>query len=158
MSSTTKAHGRLVRRLNRAVDAAVGDTCDLYLGDMTVSIAALDRDNAPRPDLVVTCDARDRSPQDASDRCIRWPKLVIEVLSPGTASNDLGAKLRAYFSIATVEEYLIVDSRARNVILHRRIEGHITTTWPELLIKLTSIDCDIPVAQLYDGIALADAR
>ena len=64
MFNPTKAHGRLVRRLNRVIDAAAGDACDVYLGDMTVSIAGDIRDNAPRPDIAVTCDERDRQPYD----------------------------------------------------------------------------------------------
>jgi Uma2 family endonuclease len=111
--TSTKAHGRLVRRLNRVIDAAVGDACDVYLGDMTVSIAGAVRDNAPRPDIAVTCDERDRQPYDASDLTIRWPKLIVEVLSPRTAAQDQGSKLRNYFTIASMEEYLIVASRSR---------------------------------------------
>ncbi len=157
MSNPTKAHGRLVRRLNRVIDAAVGDACDVYLGDMTVSIAGDVRDNAPRPDIAVTCDERDRQPYDASDLTIRWPKLIVEVLSPRTAAQDQGAKLRNYFTIASMEEYLIVDSRSRGVILHRRTAGHVMTSWPDDIVRLESIDCEFRVDQLYDGLALTSA-
>ncbi len=97
MSTPTKARGRLVRRLNRTIDAAVGDACDVYLGDMTVRIEGLERDNAPRPDIVVTCDERDRLSHDEDDRTISRRKLVVEVPSPRTAARDLVTKLRNYF-------------------------------------------------------------
>ena len=152
MPTPKKAYGRLVRRLNRTIDAAVGDTCDVYLGDMTVRIEGLERDNAPRPDIVVTCDERDRRPNDEDDRTISWPKLVVEVLSPRTAAKDLVTRLRNYFSIPTVEEYLIVDSRARSVIVHRRTGEQVVTMWPDTAIELSSIDRTISLDDLYDGI------
>lgn len=156
MSNPTKAHGRLVRRLNRVIDAAVGEACDVYLGDMTVSIAGPVRDNAPRPDIAVTCDERDRKPYDASDLTIRWPKLIVEVLSPRTAAQDQGAKLRNYFTIATMEEYLIVDSRSRAVTLHRRSGSQVVTSWPDEVVRLESIGCLFRVDQLYEGLALSN--
>ena len=154
MSNPTKAHGRLVRRLNRVIDAAVGDACDVYLGDMTVSIAGNVRDSAPRPDIAVTCDERDRQPYDASDLTIRWPKLIVEVLSPRTAAQDHGSKLRNYFTIATMEEYLIVDSRTRGVVLHRRVDGQVVTTWPEELVVLESIGSRVSMERLFGGITV----
>ncbi len=155
MATPTRAHGRLVRRLNRPIDAAIGDTCDVYLGDMTVSLSGVDRDNAPRPDIVVTCDERDRRLHDEGDRTISWPKLIVEVTSPSTAAIDRGAKLRNYFLIPTIEEYLIVDSQARSATLHSRIGGKIDLTWPEHFITLRSIRCEISLDQLYDGIELS---
>jgi Uma2 family endonuclease len=153
MSNPTKAHGRLVRRLNRAIDAAVGDDCDVYAGDMTVSIEGVERDSAPRPDIVVTCDEFDRHPGDGAERTISRPKLIVEVLSPRTAATDLGTKLRNYFSIPNLVEYLLVDSRIRDVRLYRRVAGEVLVTWPDPII-LTSIDCEISVEGLYAGIAL----
>lgn len=149
MSNPTRAHGRLVRRLNRAIDAACGDACDVYLGDMTVRIAGSERDNAPRPDIVVTYDDRDRHPRDEFDRTICYPKLIAEVLSPRTAAQDLGTKLRSDFSIATMEEYLVVDSRKRSVILHRRVHGSVVTTWPEDVVRLESLHCHVEIDALY---------
>ena len=157
MSNPTKAHGRLVRRLNRAIDAAVGDDCDVYAGDMTVRIEGVERDSAPRPDIVVTCDEFDRHAGDGAERTISRPKLVVEVLSPRTAAADLGAKLRNYFSIPTVEEYLLVDSRTRAVSLYRRVDGEVVATWPDPIV-LTSIGCEITVETLYADIALPAAE
>ncbi len=154
MSTPTRAHGRLVRRLNRAIDAAVGDRCDVYVGDMTVSIPWLQPGSAPRPDIVVTSDERDRRPHDERDLTISWPKLIVEVLSPSTADADRGKKMRNYFSIPTVEEYLLVDSLSRSVTLHSRIDGHVITSWPDPFFGLTSIRCDIALQRLYDEISL----
>lgn len=67
------------RETVRAIDAAVGDTCDVYDGDITVATPRVGRDNAPRPDNVVTCDEPYRLTHDERDLTISWPKLIVEV-------------------------------------------------------------------------------
>jgi Uma2 family endonuclease len=46
--------------------------------------------------------------------------VVLEVLSPSTAAIDHGRKLSGYFSLASVEHYLIIDPDRRVVIHHKR--------------------------------------
>ena len=46
--------------------------------------------------------------------------VVIEVLSPSTAAIDHGRKLSGYFSLASVEHYLILDPDRRVAIHHKR--------------------------------------
>ncbi len=48
------------------------------------------------------------------------PVIVVEVLSPSTASIDHGRKLSGYFSLKSVEHYLILDPARRVVIHHKR--------------------------------------
>jgi Uma2 family endonuclease len=45
------------------------------------------------------------------------------VLSPSTAAIDHGLKLTAYFSLPSVEHYLILDPDRRVVIHHKRGTG-----------------------------------
>ena len=63
------------------------------------------------------------------------PELAVEVLSPGKANEDRDrlAKLKLY-SRRGVQEYWIVDWRARQVDIHRRIRRrlqHIETLLPQ---------------------------
>jgi Uma2 family endonuclease len=46
--------------------------------------------------------------------------VVVEVLSPSTAAIDHGRKLSGYFSLPSVEHYLILDPERRVVIHHKR--------------------------------------
>ena len=48
------------------------------------------------------------------------PVIVVEVLSPSTAADDHGVKLDGYFSLRSVEHYLILDSDRRVMIHHKR--------------------------------------
>ena len=53
--------------------------------------------------------------------------MLIEVLSPGTAMQDLGSKLDAYRKIDSLQAYLIVDPAQVWVrVYHRDAAGH----WP----------------------------
>ena len=51
------------------------------------------------------------------------PVIVVEVLSPSTAAIDHGRKLSGYFSLPSVEHYLILDPERRVVIHHKRGQG-----------------------------------
>ena len=46
--------------------------------------------------------------------------VVVEVLSPSTAAIDHGRKLSGYFSLPSVQHYLILDPDRRVVIHHKR--------------------------------------
>ncbi len=51
------------------------------------------------------------------------PVIVVEVLSPGTQMTDMRDKLRGYFTVVSVEHYLIVDPDKQMVIHHARGSG-----------------------------------
>jgi len=60
------------------------------------------------------------SPPDLDTVEIPNPVVVVEVLSPGTAADDHGPKLDGYFSLPSVEHYLILDPDRRVMIWHKR--------------------------------------
>ena len=64
---------------------------------------------------------RPSAPPDAIE--IDNPVIVVEVLSPSTAAIDHGRKLSGYFSLASVQHYLILDPDRRVVIHHKRGSG-----------------------------------
>jgi Uma2 family endonuclease len=79
------------------------------------------------PDLVVTC-----HPQDLQSRkFIQHPKVIIEVLSPSTASydsptetrRDRAQKLKYYRQIPSLQEYVLVDSESISVEVYHRGDG-----------------------------------
>ena len=56
------------------------------------------------------------------------PVIVVEVLSPSTAAIDHGRKLSGYFSIPSVQHYLILDPDRRVAIHHKRGAGEAIET------------------------------
>jgi Uma2 family endonuclease len=117
------AKGRAFIELSRAVkDAAL--PCHVMPDGMTVRITD---DTAHEPDVLVYC-----GQEVAHDVLeINKPVIVVEVLSPSTKHVDVGTKLPNYFSLTSVQHYLIVDPepKRRLATLHsRRSDGSILTT------------------------------
>lgn len=67
------------------------------------------------PDLSFACPKAEREGTSLLN-----PTLVVEVLSPGTADHDRGAKWELYQSIPSLEEYLMVHSESARVERYRR--------------------------------------
>lgn len=99
-----------------ALDAAIRNArlpCRMFPDGMTVRVTAR---NAFEPDALVVCPG----PPDLRSMEIPNPVIVVEVLSPSTAADDHGVKLDGYFSLASVEHYLILDADGRVMIWHKR--------------------------------------
>ena len=63
---------------------------------------------------------------------------MVEVLSPSTAAIDHGRKLSGYFSLVSVQHYLILDPDRRVVIHHKRGSGDAIET--RVLIDVARLD------------------
>ncbi|HEU5374567.1 MAG TPA: Uma2 family endonuclease [Ktedonobacteraceae bacterium] len=107
------------------------------------------------PDVAVSCDSRDRGAQDA----IRYPSLVVEVLSPTTEARDRGEKSLAYRANPGIQEYLLVNSEFPIIELFRR-EKHgfwaLYTLGIEDSLELTSIGIHFSVAEAYQDTSLVE--
>ncbi|AFZ11946.1 protein of unknown function DUF820 [Crinalium epipsammum PCC 9333] len=106
------------------------------------------------PDLVVSCE-----PEDLKSReFIQHPKVIIEVLSPSTASYDRNKKLKYYRQIPSLQEYVLVDSEEIAVEVYERGEGKMWLYYPYTegdAIALKSIDFECPIELLYEGVSWA---
>ncbi|AFZ57689.1 Uma2 family endonuclease [Anabaena cylindrica FACHB-243] len=103
------------------------------------------------PDLIVSCD-----PQDLNAlKFIQNPKLIVEVLSPGTSSKDRGEKFRYYLTIPSLQEYILIDSEKISVERYCRGEGRMWLYYPYTtgdIITLSSIEFEFPIEMLYEGV------
>ena len=120
--------------------------CHTYGSDMLIEMATSSR----YADVVVTCDERDRTP---GARVIRFPKLIVEVLSDSTARIDLEQKRLEYQAIATLEEFFAVDSRRPWVQRWTRNPDGWTPDEPISAgtLQLSSLAVTIDVQALYAG-------
>ncbi|MEN9485566.1 MAG: hypothetical protein RJB37_3446 [Pseudomonadota bacterium] len=90
-----------------------GTPCRTFMSDM--KLHAESANSYFYPDVFVTCSDADR----ASPLLKREPTLVIEVLSPGTAAYDRGAKFAHYRQMPTLREIALIDPDARRVDVYR---------------------------------------
>ena len=91
-----------------------GKPCKVFHESLGVRLNAdEDDDTFFIPDIAVVCD---KSKLDDKG-CNGAPDLVIEILSPSTASRDWNIKKRKYLE-AGVREYWIVDPAIKKVYIH----------------------------------------
>jgi Uma2 family endonuclease len=151
MAGASRAHGTIAVNLAAIVRPAVrGTQFRLYLAGMQV---VAPRAPAVRyPDAVVTCDPRDLSDANAT----RHPRLIVEILSCSTASDDRGAKFAEYRTIPTLQEYVLVDSEQVAVDAYRRAAPGwtIDSYGPGDRIVFESIGVQVPIEALYEDLDL----
>lgn len=149
MSPCSQAHSRLTAAIIIAIGMRLRPPCRV------LTETAIERgDRADRfyeADIAVTC-----SPHQPGQRSTPNPVLVVEILSESTASHDRGTKVPDYMQIPSVQEVLLVDSRAVRAQLWRR-DGRrwiVEDFTDDATLPLASIGAELPLAALYDGIAL----
>ena len=146
--------GRVFRELARAMDEA-GLSGDVIPDGMAVQVSA---DTVYEPDAALRIGpALDRMATRYSD-----PLLVVEVLSPSTHHLDSGLKLADYFTLPSLQHYLIVRLDTPMVIHHERsADGGIRSSIARAgMLRLASPGIELRVESLFpqavDGIATAD--
>jgi Uma2 family endonuclease len=152
MAGSSDAHAAIVRNVIMTVGPHLrGGGCSLYPQDIKAQI--FNRSRFYYPDLMVTCDDRDRE-----DRYVkRYYKLIIEVLSESTEGFDRGEKFEDYRRSESLEEYVLVSQNRMNVEIYRR---NVAGRW-ELeayrggdRVELVSLALGFAIEDLYEDVVL----
>ena len=108
---------------------------------------SIDGKTTYQPDASVCCGPR--PPAGALE--LTDPVVVVEVLSPSTAAIDHGLKLTAYFSLPSVQHYLILDPDRRVVIHHKRGQGDAieTRVCPRAAAKLDPPGFEVAIGAMF---------
>jgi len=151
MTPERSAHALLKAAVWRALDDAVragGLDCQAYPDGMTVEVG---EDTDYEPDALVNAGP----PLGPDDVAVPNPVVVVEVLSPGTRSIDTGEKLADYFRVPSIQYYLIVSARRREVVHYRRADAAIiATVLTEGEIALDPPGISIALDAIYRGVGL----
>ncbi len=129
-----------------------GSGCSTYVSDMKVRIG---KDEAFfYPDVMVTCDPDDQLPEQNTIK--NAPKLIIEVLSPSTERKDRGKKFILYRTLASLEEYVLIDPREYYVELYRRQDNNhwmmASFNQEDAVIEFKSVQMSFNLIDLYEDI------
>ncbi len=119
MSPERLAHTRVKKFVAFAFEVALRRArlpCEAFTNGLAIKI---DARTTFEPDASVICGP----PRTDDTIAVSDPIIVVEVLSPSTAAIDHGPKLSGYFSLPSVEHYLILDPERRVVIHHKRGTG-----------------------------------
>ncbi|HZO72724.1 MAG TPA: Uma2 family endonuclease [Ktedonobacteraceae bacterium] len=135
----------LIRELSMALR---GSSCLVYTSDMRVRLS---EQRYVYPDVAVSCDPRDRG----SVESLQYPRLIVEVLSPGTEAYDRGKKFGFYRTCPSIKEYVLVDSLQPSVEIYRHEQGVFWVLHPLGMsdqVELRSLGVSFPVAAIYENI------
>ena len=117
---------------------------------MKVRVTTPARPSFYYPDVSVVCD------QASGDAVYQEnPVVVLEVLSHSTRRTDEGEKREAYFSIPSLQVYLLAEQDQPAVRAYRRTDaGFAIETYTDLqaVIELPEIDASLPLAELYEDV------
>jgi len=116
LSAETAGHVRVKGLAYRALQDAITRArapCEAFPEGLTVRIDSM---NAYEPDALVQCGAT------VADRSLEAPSpiIVVEVISPSSRAFDRGTKRDGYFSLPSVQHYLILDPEQQTVAHHFR--------------------------------------
>ena len=155
MAGASRNHGWIVGAvLAQLATQLRGKSCGAAANDIRVYIEKYKV--LTYPDIVVTCGPdvlAEGTPETLADAT-----LIIEVLSPSTKSYDRGEKFLYYRGLPSFAEYLLLSQDAIRAEHHtRQPDG----SWllreisdPGAILQLTSIGCQLPLAELYERVQL----
>lgn len=158
MAGGTPEHGLIGANAIRELGLRVSDgPCRVYTSDVRVSLNP--KEGYVYPDVTVVCGTAEY--RDGQKDTIANPKLAIEVLSPTTRDHDLGNKARLYWDAPSLTDLIFIEQeRIWIEYWHRVTDGD----WKKTLLtdangilKIESLNCEIPVARLYLGAELPAA-
>lgn len=109
------------------------------------------------PDVMATCSERDAQSRNEK----RDPVVLVEVLSPGTAMQDLGPKTDGYRKIVSLQAYLIVNPQEAWVrVYERNADGNWlpdqSYTRLTEAFTIANLDLSIALAELYRFVTIPD--
>jgi Uma2 family endonuclease len=159
MSGAKRNHNKIVTNLSGLIWQHLrGKDCESYTNDMRVFVPKTGA--FTYPDLVVVCgepEFKDTVPDTLTN-----PLLLVEVLSDSTEGYDRGTKFQHYRSIQSLREYVLVaQTEARIEKYVKQGDGFwilSEAVGPDAQITFETIDCTIPLAEVYDKIHFGSDR
>jgi Uma2 family endonuclease len=146
-------HSIIIANLTAAIKGPLkGDPYRVYNSDVQLKLSER---RYVFPDITISCDERDRNQKET----IRYPLVVVEVLSPTTEATDRGKKAAYYRACPTIQEYVMIDSEEVFIEVHRREEGRWTINIfePGDTITLEGLSIQFPIEDAYEGTSLTEA-
>jgi Uma2 family endonuclease len=153
MTGGMRDHSRICQNIYAALRSRLqGNGCEALGPDAGVATLG---DAVRYPDALVTCTGG-----SGSDRLIPGVVVVFEVLSPTSGRNDRIVKVREYAAVDSIRRYVIVESTGVGLTVLERATPdeawRTTVLTSDDILHLSEIGIEIPVAELYDGIAFPD--
>jgi Uma2 family endonuclease len=108
------------------------------------------------PDIMVQ-----RLPSNTRVYTTTEPVIIIEVLSPSTATIDLGDKAAEYLRIPSLLAYIVLSLDEPKAWTYARTDAGSTAgpgiiAGPEAVISIAALHLNLPMGDIYAGVELGD--
>lgn len=159
MAGEMPAHGRIsVNLVGELYPQLKGTQCEVFTKDTKVRSGPDPKPSWPPkglfsyPDVVILCG--EAKYHDHYRDVLLNPKIIIEVLSEGTAEYDFGEKFRRYREwLPTLSEYILVSSLEPMIEHYRRQPNNdwllSTLTSLEAVLAIESVGCTVKLSDVY---------
>ena len=145
MTGGTSDHSAIERNLILALGSRLrGKLCQAYTSNLKIRVAGSIR----YPDAFVV-----GSPVPTGILVVTDPVVVFEVLSPGTASTDIGAKNQEHRDTPSIQRYVMLTQDLQQATVFARAGGD----WVgrivsgNAMLDLPEIGISVPLVELYEG-------
>ena len=132
-----------------------GQSCQLYGSDLRIHIP--ENTLYTYPDISIFC--KDLFDNDDDDNFTQ-PDVIIEILSPSTKDYDRGTKFQLYRDIATLKEYVLIDSEAIHAEVYRinTYKHWVLQEYKSLddALEIRQVKWSMPLKEIYEGTRLSD--
>ena len=156
MAGASRQHSLIVVNLASELRARRrGSPCAVHSSDLRVQ--AEETGLYTYPDVVVAC-GQPRFADQKEDTLLN-PKMIVEVLSPSTETNDRTWKWAHYRRLGSLAEYVMVSQVRYHVEQFlRQPDGawlFREYTDAESVLRLPSLGCEIPLSEIYALVEMA---
>ncbi|MDA8249468.1 MAG: Uma2 family endonuclease [Rhodospirillales bacterium] len=154
MTGGSVNHSVMTNNIHRALYARLKGSGCRPLGP-DAGVATVD-DAVRYPDALVTC-----TRVTGTARTVEGVVVVFEVLSPTSGRTDRIVKLREYRAVPSIRRYVILEHASIGLTVFARADGDAAWTATALTaedtLPMPEIGIEIPVAEFYEDVDLADA-
>lgn len=152
MSGGTAEHAEIAINLIAILKAYLQGSCRVLSPDVRVQVV---EQKYYYPDVSVSCHPEDK--QKGID-IVRCPRLIIEVLSPSTETNDRGKKFRSYKACSSIQEYVLIGSQHQEVeVFYRQGDMWVYHQYESgQEINLASIGLTISLTDVYRDVNISE--
>lgn len=153
MAGGSEDHALVAMNFARELGNALkGKPCRVYGSDLRVRIKGTPL--YVYPDVTVICGPTQHD--DLKPKSVLNPKVLVEVLSPGTIAYDRTEKFEKYLRVDSVEDYVMVSQNAPSIEVYtRRGDG----TWLfrpvhglDQVVRLGSVGVELSLREIYAGV------
>jgi len=148
MAGASRNHNILSSNISRELGNQLkhnSSSCTTFSSDMKIKVSSTGK-SFFYPDVMVSCD---------KDGCedeyfITTPKIIVEVLSKSTRKMDTTTKMLHYFTIPSLEEYVLIEQDICEIQVFKKSEDwRCSFYFLSDVINFSSINVSISVEDIY---------